>query len=201
MTLTLMVGSIGSDVLFTILLCLKRGPPSLNTPWCSMERPYWELGPQPRKGFLMEVGFESSDLQTKATNCVGRFSESLHPLIRAFSWEGERPGLFQSQFNYVIQMGTSLKVLEAGRGFESWVWTFLWGKQVQVPSSRGKTLAGVSHILDEYFNYWSVCRGEGGSTGFLQFFPWEKWWNFLGHLTRSKLWASNSKRYLYSSWR
>jgi len=73
----------------------------------------------------MEVGFEISDLQTEATNCVGRFPESSHPVIRAFSWEGERPGLFQWQFNYFIQMGTSLKVLEPGRGFESCIWTFL----------------------------------------------------------------------------
>lgn len=125
-----------------------------------MERPWWGLGTQPGEDFLMEVGLESSDLQTEATNCVGRFPESLHPVIRAFSWEGERPGLFQWQFNYVIQMGTSLKVFESGRGFESWVWTFLWGKQVQVSSSRGKTLTGVSHTLDEYFNYWPGCREE-----------------------------------------
>lgn len=60
-------------------------------------------------------------------------------------------------------MGTSLKVLEPGRGFESCVWTFLWGKQVQVPSSRGKSLMGVSHIPDEYFNYWPGHREEWGS--------------------------------------
>lgn len=119
----------------------------------------------------MEVGFEISDLQTEATNCVGRFPESLHPVIRVFSWEGERPGLFQWQFNYFIQMGTSLKVLESGRGFESCVRTFLWRKQVQVPSSRGKSLMGVSRIPDEYFNYWPGHReergGGGGSTALL----------------------------------
>lgn len=104
------------------------------------------VGNPARKGFLAQVGFEISDLQIKATECVGRFPESLHPVIRAFSWEGERPGLFYWQFNYFIQMGTSLKVSESGRGFERFVWTFLWEKQVQVPSSREKSLMGVSHI-------------------------------------------------------
>lgn len=157
------------------------------------------VGNPAREGFLVEVGFEISDLQTEATNCVGRFPESLHPVIRVFSWEGERPGLFQWQFNYFIQMGTSLKVLESGRGFESCVRTFLWRKQVQVPSSRGKSLMGVSRIPDEYFNYWPGHREErGGGEAqhycFLQFFNWQKWLTLPGHQTKSKLRASSHNK-------
>lgn len=57
-------------------------------------------------------------------------------------------------------MGTSLKVSESGRGFKSFVWTFLWEKQVQVPSSRGKFTMGVSYIPHGYFIGLGMGRSE-----------------------------------------
>lgn len=77
------------------------------------------VGNPDRDVFSVEEGFEISDLQAEATNCVGRFLESLLPVIRAFRWEEERPGLFQWQFNYFIQNGTSLKVFTSFKAWES----------------------------------------------------------------------------------
>lgn len=67
------------------------------------------VGNPDREGCSVEEGFEISDLQAEATNCMGRFLESLLPVIRAFSWEEERSGLFQWQFNYFLQKGNIFK--------------------------------------------------------------------------------------------